>query len=41
MMGFVIMKKTQAPEAEMRAAMLAKDKGWKIVELAPESPLGG
>ncbi len=36
-----ILKKTQAPEAEMRAAMLAEDKGWRIVELAPESPLGG
>ena len=36
-----ILLKTQAPEAEMRAAMLAEDKGWKVLELDTTSPLGG
>ncbi len=36
-----ILTRTQSYEAEIRAVMLAEDKGWRIVELAPESPLGG
>ena len=36
-----ILTRTQSYEAEMRAAMLAEDKGWKVLELDTTSPLGG
>lgn len=33
-----ILTKTQASEAEMRAAMLAKDKGWEVIGIDINSP---
>jgi len=36
-----ILQKTQSEEAELREAMLAKDKGWDVVELCKKASDGG